>query len=285
MNGVVGHNPERGRISRMFEQLRQRRHKGLIPFITAGYPTPDLTVPLMHRLVNAGADLIELGVPFSDPMADGPVIQRASDLALKQGVSLASVLRMVKEFRRRNQATPVLLMGYLNPIEKMGYGSFAEQAAGAGVDGVLVVDLPAEDAADYSTLLKTHGLDRIFLLAPNTSAERMEIIAKAGTGFLYYVALKGVTGAGHLDSGQVELRIAQCRKWTDLPLVAGFGISNAASAAAIAGFSDAVVVGSALLRHLELLQAQGSGEEALLDGVADFLGGLRRAVDQVGEPA
>lgn len=285
MNRAVSCGSARSRISRMFEQLRQRRRKGLIPFITAGYPNPELTVPLMHRLVNAGADLIELGVPFSDPMADGPVIQRASDLALKQGVSLASVLWMVKEFRRQNQATPVLLMGYLNPVEKMGYRSFAEQAAGAGVDGVLVVDLPAEDATDYSALLRAHDLDSIFLLAPNTSAERVEVIAKAGTGFLYYVALKGVTGAGHLDSDQVELRIAQCRKWTDLPIVTGFGISNAASAAAIAGFSDAVVVGSALLRNMELLQAQGLGDEALLDGVAAFLGELRRAVDQVGELA
>lgn len=271
------------RIGHTFGQLSRSKRVGLIPFITAGYPTPALTLPLMHTLVAAGADLIELGVPFSDPMADGPIIQRSSDVALGHGVSLRSVIQMVADFRLQNQITPVVLMGYLNPIEKMGYAEFAEQAAKAGVDAVLVVDLPLESEGDYSSQMKKNGLDKIFLLAPNTSPSRAESICKKGAGFLYYVALKGVTGAGHLDTKSVADRVAQCRSWTNLPVAVGFGINDAPSAQAVAAFADAVVVGSALIRHIETLWEKKVDGEHLLQGTAEFLLGMRRALDGVEE--
>ncbi|MCG8325615.1 MAG: tryptophan synthase subunit alpha [Thiotrichales bacterium] len=264
------------RIPDLFSGLQSRRRKALIPFITAGDPGPELTVPLMHALVQGGADVIELGVPFSDPMADGPVIQKSSERALEHNVSLGDVIAMVAEFRKQDTQTPVILMGYLNPIEVMGYDSFTQNAASAGVDGCLIVDLPPEEAADLSPLLKKHGLDQIYLVSPTTSDERLELISRAGSGFLYYVSLKGVTGSNRLDIGAVQKKLDHIRTLTDLPLGVGFGIKDAESAAAVAGISDAVVIGSSLVEHLNT----GPQEADKLAGSArDFLAGMRSAMD------
>lgn len=264
------------RIARAFERLRHTGRKALIPFIEAGDPAPWVSVPLMHALVEAGADVIELGVPFSDPMADGPVIQAACERALGNRVRLRDVLGMVREFRARDEATPVVLMGYLNPVEVMGYERFAAAAAEVGVDGVLIVDLPPEEADELLEALRVKGLDAIFLLAPTSSAERIRRIARAASGFIYYVSLRGVTGAGHLDVEEVAGRLAQIRQHTRLPVGVGFGISGPQSAARVAEFADAVIVGSALVRRIEELAAQ---PDRILVEVPAFLGTLRAAVD------
>ncbi|QKT05083.1 tryptophan synthase subunit alpha [Ectothiorhodospiraceae bacterium 2226] len=266
----------KARIAQTFAALRAQGRTGLIPFVTAGDPQPDVTVPLMHSLVEAGADIIELGVPFSDPMADGPVIQRASERALKHKVSLRGVLDMVRTFRAQNAETPVVLMGYLNPIEVMGYEAFAAQAAAAGVDGVLTVDLPPEEGAPLVAALRSHGVDPIFLLAPNSSPARIAQVAGVGSGFLYYVSIKGVTGAAAPDIAEVGARIDTVRAHTDLPVGVGFGIRDAASAAAFAGVADAVIVGSALVRRA----ADLVDEPARIPGeLGAALAEMRRALD------
>ncbi len=239
------------RIKSCFEQLKQQHKQALIPFVTAGDPNPEITVDLMHAMVESGADIIELGVPFSDPMADGPVIQKASERALIYGTSLSDVLLMVKTFRKKNNDTPVILMGYLNPIEVMGYEVFAKAAQASGVDGILTVDIPPEEAGTYIPALRASELDPIFLLSPTTTKERMKIICEYASGFIYYVAVKGVTGTSALDTQEVEQRVSIIREVTDLPIAVGFGIKNAQSAAAVAQVADAVVVGSALVNLVE----------------------------------
>lgn len=239
------------RISGRFADLKSRNRTALIPFITAGDPQPDVTVPLMHTLVRAGADLVELGVPFSDPMADGPVIQRASERALTHHVALHDVLDMVGEFRREDPDTPVILMGYLNPIEVMGYQAFADAAADAGVDGVLTVDIPPEESHDLVQALRARSLDPIYLAAPTSNRQRLEMIAAAASGFIYYVSLKGVTGAANLVVEEVAEKLGQIREVTNLPLGIGFGIKDAEMAAAMSRIADAVVVGSALVSTIE----------------------------------
>jgi len=266
------------RIETMFAQLKADGRKALIPFVTAGDPTPATTVPLMHELVKAGASLLELGVPFSDPMADGPVIQLACERALKHGTGLRDVLAMVAEFRQQDQTTPVVLMGYLNPVEVMGYEAFATAAAEAGVDGVLTVDLPPEEGAELSKAFKAVGLDPIYLLAPTTSLVRAQRICAQASGFVYYVSLKGVTGSASLDVAAVAERLEQIRGVSDLPLGVGFGISDAPMAAKMAAIADGVVVGSALVRRI----ADNQDDPArLLSQAAELIAGMRKAMDNV----
>jgi tryptophan synthase alpha chain len=261
------------RIEATFASLQKQGRKALIPFITAGDPNPAMAVPLMHALVAGGADVIELGVPFSDPMADGPVIQRASERALAQGVTLTQVIDFVKEFRKTNNATPVVLMGYANPIEAMGAEKFGDTAKAAGVDGVLVVDYPPEEAQSLVKLLDACGLDTIFLLSPTTRDTRLAQVGKLGRGYLYYVSLKGVTGAGHIDTVEVARRVNHIKQFTSLPVGVGFGIRDAASAKAVAQVADAVVIGSRLVQ--EIIDA-GADAPARLQAL---LAGIRKAMD------
>jgi tryptophan synthase alpha chain len=263
------------RLKAKFDALKQMRRKALIPFITAGDPNPEFTIPALHALVKAGADMIELGVPFSDPMADGPVIQRASERALAHKMGLRRVLQLVKEFRAEDCETPVVLMGYLNPIEAMGYQAFAERARDAGVDGVLTVDLPPEESSDLLPLLEEAEIDPIYLLAPNSTGERIRRMDRLGRGYLYYVSLKGVTGASHLDLDDVRRKLSEIRKLTDLPIGVGFGVKNAELAAAVGKLADAVVVGSALVERIE---AARSADQALKD-IVDLLQSMRAALD------
>ena len=239
------------RIESTFQQLKRDGKKVLIPFFTAGDPSPALTVPLMHALVEAGANILELGVPFSDPMADGPTIQRSSERALAHGVGLKDILGMVAQFRKDDAATPVVLMGYANPIEAMGYENFASQAQTAGVDGVLTVDYPPEECGEFLACLAQHKLDPIFLLSPTSLDTRVAAVAQAARGFVYYVSLKGVTGAGNLDLSAVKMRLTQLRKQVSLPIGVGFGIRDGGMAKAMAEFSDAVVVGSRIVQEIE----------------------------------
>lgn len=230
---------------------------------------------LMHTLVRSGADIIELGVPFSDPMADGPVIQRAAERALAHHVSLHDVLDMVREFRRDDSRTPVVLMGYLNPIEVMGYTAFAESAKEAGVDGVLTVDLPPEEGGEMLQALKVNQLDPVFLIAPTSTAERIRKICDASSGYVYYVSLKGITGAGHLDIDSVEKKLSEIRTLTDLPVGVGFGIKDAETASRMAAFADAVVVGSAIVSRIE---AEAASLQAVDRAVAEFVSELSAAI-------
>lgn len=264
------------RIEGCFTALRAAGRKALIPYVTAGDPQPDVTVGLMHALVEGGADLLEIGVPFSDPMADGPVIQAACERALEHHVTLHDVLDMVRAFRRQDTTTPVILMGYLNPVEVWGYADFAEAAASAGVDGVLTVDMPPEEAGDLSAALTAAGLDTIYLLAPTSDEARMRLVGAAASGFIYYVSFKGVTGANRLDVNAVADKLAELRQLTSLPLGVGFGISDAESAAAVAGVADAVVVGSVLVRRIAELQATPAQVPAAL---RDIVAELRTAID------
>jgi tryptophan synthase alpha chain len=270
------------RIEQQFRTLQQQGRRALIPYIAAGDPEPWVTVPLMHALVRSGADLLELGVPFSDPMADGPVIQRAAERALKHRISLAKVLAMVREFRQKDKTTPVVLMGYLNPIEVMGYERFAAAAAEAGVDGVLTVDLPPEEAGGLQQALRSHGLDAIFLLAPTSPAERIKLIAGAASGFIYYVSLRGVTGAANLDVREVAAKLKEIRRYTRLPLGVGFGIGSPEAAAQVAAFADAVVVGSAVVRRMEDMAAN---PDKILTEVPVFIALLRAAMDRAATPS
>jgi len=262
------------RIQTVFEQLKQQQRKALIPFITAGDPNPQLTVPLLHALVEAGADILELGVPFSDPMADGPTIQRASERALKHHVGLHHVLDMVAEFRRKNSHTPVVLMGYGNPIEAMGWETFAKRCAEAGVDGVLTVDFPPEESHEAFTHLEAHGIDPIFLLAPTTRDERVQQVAKLARGYVYYVSLKGVTGAGNLDLSAIEQKLPQLRRHIKLPIGVGFGIRDGATASAVAKLCDGVVVGSRIVQEIE-----NSNEQEVVANVGRLVKELRQAID------
>ncbi len=264
------------RIQATFEQLRAERRKALIPFITAGDPDADLTVPLMHTLVAAGADIIELGVPFSDPMADGPTIQRASERALAKGMNLRLVLELVREFRRTNDKTPVVLMGYANPIEAMGLPVFAEKAASVGVDGVLVVDYPPEEAKAFGEVMRRHAMDPIFLLAPTSTEERFAQVAEVASGYVYYVSLKGVTGSASLDVAEVARRIPLIRASTGLPVGVGFGIRNAATAGQVAAVADAVVVGSRIIEEIEQ-----STSENVRGRVHALVADLRQGIDEV----
>ena len=264
------------RLDVRFRELRREGRTALVPFVTAGDPDAGVTRRLLPRLVDAGADVIELGVPFSDPMADGPVIQRAGERALAAGMSLSGVLDIVRGFRAQDATTAVVLMGYLNPIVAMGPARFADEAAAAGVDGVIVVDMPPEEGEPLLTALRERGIDPVFLLSPTTSTERMRRIATEATGFLYYVSFKGITGAGHLDTGAVGEALARVRAVSDLPVGVGFGIADADSARRIAAVADAVVVGSAIVRRIEEAL---DVPERIPEHVAAFVAELRSAVD------
>ncbi|MFA5081149.1 MAG: tryptophan synthase subunit alpha [Hydrogenophilaceae bacterium] len=263
------------RIDATFDALKQKQRKALIPFITAGDPSLVQTVPLMHTLVAAGADVLELGVPFSDPMADGPTIQRASERALKNGMSLRGVLAMVAEFRRQDSTTPVVLMGYGNPIEAMGWEAFSQRCAEVGVDGVLTVDFPPEESHAAFEHLQRHDIAPIFLLAPTTTEARIEQVAKLARGYVYYVSLKGVTGAGNLDLSAIGEKLPQLRKHIKLPIGVGFGIRDAETARAVADMADAVVIGSRIVQEIE-----NAAPDALLDNVKHFVAGVRAALDK-----
>lgn len=264
------------RLEARFRALRGEGRAALVPFVTAGDPDPEVTRRLLPRLVEAGADVIEVGVPFSDPMADGPVIQRAGERALAAGASLSGALDLVRGFRATDPRTAVVLMGYLNPIAAMGPVRFADEAAAAGVDGVIVVDMPPEEGEPLLGALRERGIDPVFLLSPTTSTDRMRRIAAEGAGFLYYVSLKGITGAGHLDASAVAEALARVRAVSDLPVGVGFGIADAESARRIAAVADAVVVGSAIVRRIEEALDE---PERIPDRVAAFVAELRDAVD------
>lgn len=263
------------RIQSTFSVLASQRKTALIPFITAGDPEPGLTVPLMHALVEGGADILELGVPFSDPMAEGPVIQRACERALKFKVGLRDVLNFVVEFRRTNQSTPVVLMGYANPIERLGVNAFIDMASDAGIDGTIVVDYPPEECEEFAAKMRQRGLDPIFLLAPTSTEKRIEHVARISSGFTYYVSLKGVTGAGHIDTAEVAQRIAAVRKHVKLPIGVGFGIRDGATARALASVADAVVIGSRIIQELE-----STPREHAVEAVKTFIAGIRKALDE-----
>jgi tryptophan synthase alpha chain len=266
------------RIAATFTKLAQQKRKALIPYITAGFPYADITPELMHAMVAAGSDVIELGVPFSDPMADGPVIQRSSERALKHGVSLRHVLAMVAEFRKAGGETPVVLMGYANPIERMGLVSFVRDAQAAGVDGVLIVDYPPEESGDWLEALKSSAIDPIFLLSPTSSDERIDRVARAAKGYIYYVSLKGVTGAANIDTRDVEAMIARIRKHTKIPVGVGFGIRDGPTAQRVARIADAVVIGSRIVQ--ELADAKDPVARA-----GEVMAEFRRAMDAAGVPA
>ncbi|MEX1826651.1 tryptophan synthase subunit alpha [Luteibacter sp. CQ10] len=263
------------RIDRRFAALKSAGRTGLIPFVTAGDPSPDHVVPLMHALVAAGADIIELGVPFSDPMADGPVIQRSSERAIEKGVSLTNVLAWVAAFRETDADTPIVLMGYLNPIEMHGYAEFAEEAIEAGVDGILVVDCPLEESHVLAPLREA-GLHQILLASPTTAERRLGALCEAASGFLYYVSFNGITGAAQLSTGDIAERVAGIRARSKAPVAVGFGVRDAASAKAIGEFADAVVIGSALVQRLE---GATSADDAA-GRARDFLAPIRAALDE-----
>ena len=239
------------RIKATFDALQVSGRKALIPYVTAGDPFPDAMVDIMLAMADAGADVIELGVPFSDPMADGPVIQKAGERALARGIGMPQVLEFVRGFRSTNDATPIVLMGYANPVERYGVDRFVADARGAGVDGVLIVDYPPEECEDFAAMLRANGLDPIFLLAPTSSEARMAHVGRIASGYVYYVSLKGVTGAGHLDTAAVALMVPRIKRFVKLPVGVGFGIRDAKTAQAVAAVSDAVVIGSALVQLLE----------------------------------
>ena len=266
------------RISTTFETLKSQGRKALIPYVTAGFPFADITPELMHGMVAAGADVIELGVPFSDPMADGPVIQKAGEKALALGIGTKQVLAMVRRFREQDNKTPVVLMGYANPVERYdlthGKDAFIRDAAAAGVDGILVVDYPPEECEEFAAKLKANGLDLIFLLAPTSTDERMQQVAHVASGYVYYVSLKGVTGAGHLDTGAVEQMLPRIRRHVQIPVGVGFGIRDAATAQAIGKVADAVVIGTKII---QLAEAQP--RDGVVPAVSEFLRGIRSALD------
>jgi len=262
------------RIQARFETLRKAKRKALIPYITAGDPTPALTVPLMRALVEAGANILELGVPFSDPMADGPVIQRSGERALKHGVGLRDVLGLVRDFRHQDSQTPLVLMGYANPIEAMGVENFVREAKTAGVDGVIVVDYPPEECAEFASLARQAGIDPIFLLAPTSTDQRIQEVARVGSGYLYYVSLRGVTGAGHIDLADVAAHMPKIRAATRLPIGVGFGIRDAESARRVAQIADAVVIGSRIIQEIE-----DAGADQAVARVKALLRPIREALD------
>ena len=271
------------RIEATFSALKAQGRKALIPYVTAGFPFADITPALMHGMVEAGADVIELGVPFSDPMADGPVIQKAGEKALSLGVGMVQVLDQVRECRRRNNTTPVVLMGYANPVERYDQkhgtpgttgSAFVRDAAAAGVDGVLIVDYPPEECEAFAADLRAHGMDLIFLLAPTSTSERMAQVARVASGYVYYVSLKGVTGSGALDTAAVEQMLPRIRQHVHIPVGVGFGIRDAATAQAIGKVADAVVIGS---RIIQLIEDQEHAK--VVPMTMDFLRGVRKALD------
>jgi len=272
------HNP---RIAAAFARVAREQRAALIPYVAAGDPAADATVPLMHALVRAGADVIELGVPFSDPSADGPVVQRAAERAIANGVGLSAVLEMVAQFRATNADTPVVLMGYANPIERMGQAEFAARAATAGVDGVLVVDYPPNETSDFNAALQAHGVDMIFLLAPTSTPERIAQVAQVARGYVYYVSLKGVTGAAHLDTDDVASRVQAIRAQVPVPVGVGFGIRDAATAQAVARVADAVVIGSKLIETMETAAATAQAAnpvQAAIAAAEAWLADIHRAL-------
>lgn len=267
------------RLGPRFKALFAENRAALIPYITAGDPSPQATVALMHALVAGGADALEVGVPFSDPMADGPVIQQAHERALKSGLGLRGVLDLVAEFRQEDADTPVVLMGYQNPIEAIGLQVFADRAASAGVDGVLTVDMPPEEADELVEVLGKSGIDPIFLLAPTTSADRTRAVAARGSGFVYYVSLKGVTGAANLDVDALDAQLSRIRETCDLPVGVGFGIRDARTAGRVAAVADAVIVGSAIVKLIhESAQGPDGVDQAVLDKVEAFVAEMHSAV-------
>ena len=263
------------RLTPTFEQLRKNKRKALVPYIVAGDPEMKLSLPLMHKLVAQGADILELGVPFSDPMAEGPVIQLAHERALAHGVSLGNILELVSEFRKKDNNTPVVLMGYANPVERMGYAAFASRASAAGVDGVLIVDMPPEEAEDLNACLAEHAIDNIFLLAPTTTDARIAKVSAMAGGYLYCVSLKGVTGAGNIDVAQVQSLMKRIQAHTDLPVTVGFGIKDEATATQVAVCCDGVVVGSALVSGIA---ASDGSEPAVLEATT-LIRDIRHALD------
>jgi len=267
------------RIAACFAQLKAQNKKAVIPYIVAGDPGMELTVELMDALVEAGADIIELGVPFSDPMSEGPVIQRGHERALERGMRLRGVLDVMAKFRKGNNTTPVLLMGYANPVEHMGHAQFADLAVARGVDALLTVDIPPEEVQGLNTELRRVGMDNIFLIAPTTPGDRMDLIAQEASGFIYYVSLKGVTGAGNLDQEAVAQSVADIRSHTQLPICVGFGIKDGPSAAAVAAVSDGVVIGSALVQRLADVAEAGGDNAAVLAAARDMLIDIRKHVD------
>lgn len=262
------------RIQAKLAALRAAGKKALIPYITAGDPVPAMTVPMLHALTESGCDIIEIGVPFSDPMADGPAIQRSSERALKHGTGLHDVLGMVSAFRARDAATPIVLMGYANPIEAMGVEKFVAEAAAAGVDGVIVVDYPPEECAEFAELCRRNAIDPVFLLAPTSTDARIKEVARVGSGYLYYVSLKGVTGAGHIDVDSIAAQLPRIRAASNLPIGVGFGIRDAASAKAVAAIADAVVIGSRIIEEME-----AAGPEHAVARVKALIGPIRAALD------
>ena len=262
------------RIANTFKALKEANRKALIPYITAGDPHPDLTVSMMHALVDSGADMIELGIPFSDPMADGPTIQRASERALAHHVGLSHVFNMVKTFREKDTQTPILLMGYANPIEAIGAETFVERAKVSDVDGIITVDYPPEECTQFTKLLKEKNIDSIFLLSPTSELDRVKLIIEQASGFLYYVSLKGVTGAANIDIEQVKSKVSMIRELTDLPIGVGFGVKDAATAKEVAKISDAVVVGSRMIQEIE-----NSNKDNLIQNISKLMKELREAVN------
>jgi tryptophan synthase alpha chain len=266
------------RIAATFDALKKDGRRALIPYVTAGFPYADITPELMHGMVAAGADVIELGVPFSDPMADGPVIQKAGEVALALGVGMKQVLAIVAAFRQKDATTPVVLMGYANPVERYdlvhGKKAFIRDASAAGVDGLLVVDYPPEECEDFAAELKAEGIDLIFLLAPTSTSERMAQVARIASGYVYYVSLKGVTGAGHLDTEAVGQMIPRIRAHVSIPVGVGFGIRDARTAQAVGSAADAVVIGTKIIQLIE-----GQPREKIVPAVREFLAGIREALD------
>jgi tryptophan synthase alpha chain len=264
------------RISQCFEKLKADGQTALIPYITAGDPEPWVTVPIMHAMVDAGANLLELGIPFSDPMSDGPIIQKACERALQNDVSIKHVLDMVRQFRDKDKTTPIVLMGYANPLEAMGYKAFAERAEQVGVDGILTVDMPPEESEEFLEIMNSHNIDTIFLVAPTTTPERMDKIARSAKGFIYYVSIKGVTGTASLDIDEVSKKLAELRQRTSLPVGVGFGIRDGKSAAAVSVVSDAVVVGSTLVR---CIAEHAKNPEILPEALAGLIAEMRHSIN------
>jgi len=266
------------RIAATFEALKKDGRRALIPYVTAGFPFADITPELMHGMVSAGADVIELGVPFSDPMADGPVIQQAGEAALALGIGMKQVLAMVAAFRAKDTSTPVVLMGYANPVERYdlvhGKHAFIRDAAAAGVDGLLVVDYPPEECEQFAADLREAGIDLIFLLAPTSTDERMAQVARIASGYVYYVSLKGVTGAGHLDTEAVGRMLPRIRQHVGIPVGVGFGIRDAGTAQAVGSAADAVVIGTKIIQLID-----GQPREKVVPAVHEFLAGIREALD------
>jgi len=270
------------RINQCLSDLGQQGRKALIPYIVVGDPSVDVTLATMHELVARGADILELGVAFSDPTAEGPVIQKAHERALESGTSLQCALDVVAQFRESNNRTPVVLMGYTNPIERMGYSNFVERAKTVGVDGVLTVDLPPEEAADFTAMLRGADIENIFLITPTTTLERQKMIVALAGGYLYYVSLKGVTGAGHLDVNSVEMKLSEIKSLTQLPVCVGFGIKDAESAKAVAVLSEGVVVGSVLVNIMAEQEAQGNvKKQEIATAVSAIISDMRQAIDSL----